>query len=87
MTEKVKNTDAPVYDFVSDDGVRQRVWILSDEDENNMICRIFASINEIYIADGHHRCASAVKVGLKMREELGDKYKGNLESDRFLSVL
>jgi uncharacterized protein (DUF1015 family) len=60
---------------------------MTDEEENNMICRIFTSINEIYIADGHHRCASAVKVGLKMREENAGKLKGKQESDYFLSVL
>ena len=87
IIDRVKTVDEPVYDFTADDGIRHRVWIMADEEENNMICRTFTYINEIYIADGHHRCASAVKVGLKMREELGDKYKKNLESDYFLSVL
>ena len=87
IIDKVKEVDEPVYDFTSDDGVTHRVWVMTDEEENNMICRIFTSINEIYIADGHHRCASAVKVGLKMREENAGKLKGKQESDYFLSVL
>ena len=87
IVDKVKEVDEPVYDFTSSDGVRQRVWVMDDEDENNMICRVFTTIKNTYIADGHHRCASAVKVGLRMREEAGDKLKGKLESDYFLSVL
>ncbi len=87
IVEKVKSVDEPVYDFVSGDDVRHRVWVMEDEEENNMICRIFTGINEIYIADGHHRCASAVKVGLRMRQEKEGTYRGKLESDYFLSVL
>ena len=87
IVNKVKEVDEPVYDFQSSEGVRHRVWVMNDQDENEMVCRIFTSINEIYIADGHHRCASAVKVGLKMREEEGNSYKKNLEADYFLSVL
>lgn len=86
IIDRVKEMDEPAFDFESADGVRQRVWVMEDEEENNMICRIFTSINEIYIADGHHRCASAVKVGLRMREEKKD-VRGKLESDYFLSVL
>ena len=87
IVEKVKSLDEPVYDFVSDGGVRNRVWIMEDEDENNMISRVFTTINEVYIADGHHRCASAVKVGLRMREEGKGTLKGKQQSDYFLSVL
>ena len=63
------------------------MWVLSDEDENNTVSRIFAQIDDIYIADGHHRCASAVKVGLRMREENKGKVKGKQSYDYFLSVL
>ena len=87
LIEKVKEVDEPVYDFVSEDGVRNRIFVISDLEETETICRIFTTINSIYIADGHHRCASAVKVGLKKREELKGKVRGKLESDYFLSVL
>ena len=87
IVDKVKEVDDPVYDFESEDGVRHRVWVLADEDENNYICRVFTRVKDVYIADGHHRCASAVKVGLKMREEAGENLRGKLESDYFLSVL
>ncbi|MCR5402503.1 MAG: DUF1015 family protein [Butyrivibrio sp.] len=87
ITEKVKSVDEPVYDFVSDDNVRQRVWVMRDEEENNMISRLFAQIDDIYIADGHHRCASAVKVGMRLRAENEGKVRGRQEYDYFLSVL
>lgn len=87
LVDKVKEVDEPIYDFVSEDGVRNRIFIISDLEETETICRVFTTINSIYIADGHHRCASAVKVGLKKRKELEGKIRGKLDSDYFLSVL
>lgn len=82
-SEKAK---AAVYDFVSEDGIGHRVWIVSDKDAVEGILKGFAAINQIYIADGHHRAASAVKVGLKRRAEAGS-YTGEEEFNYFLSVL
>lgn len=73
-----------VYDFVAD-GVNQTVWVIDDEDIINTISNEFAKIDALYIADGHHRCASAVKVGQKRREEKPD-YTGDEEFNFFLSV-
>ena len=87
LVAKIKEVDEPVYDFISEDGVKNRVWIISDLEETETICRVFATIDSIYIADGHHRCASAVKVGLKKREENAGKVKGKQQYDYFLSVL
>ena len=87
LVDKVKEVDDPIYDFVSEDGVRNRIFVISDLEETETICRVFTTIDSIYIADGHHRCASAVKVGLKKREELKGQIKGKLQSDYFLSVL
>ena len=77
---------APLYDFVSDDGITHRVWIISDQADIATIQTAFENMNEIYIADGHHRCASAVKVGLQKREE-NPGYTGEEEFNYFLSVL
>ena len=52
----------PEYDFTADDGIAHRVWIIDDEKDTAAIKECFAKIDSIYIADGHHRCASAVKV-------------------------
>ena len=87
IVSRVKAMDEPIYDFVSEGDVRNRVWLMDDEDENNMISRVFTTINDVYIADGHHRCASAVKVGLKMRQEGEGTLRGKQQSDYFLSVL
>lgn len=78
--------DSPLYDFVSDDGIRHAVWKIATADSVEKIQNAFAAINEIYIADGHHRAASAVKVGMK-RRTADPKYTGNEEYNFFLSVL
>ncbi len=77
---------APVYDFVSDDGIGHRVWVIDNDADVAMIEDSFGKIPAIYIADGHHRCASAVKVGLKRREQYPD-YTGEEEFNYFLSVI
>ncbi len=77
---------APVYDFVSEDGIGHRVWVIDNDSDVSMIEEAFRKIPAIYIADGHHRCASAVKVGLKRREQYPD-YTGEEEFNYFLSVI
>ena len=76
----------PLYDFVSEDGVRHTVWTTDNGEIDAKIENAFASLDALYIADGHHRCASAVKVGLKRREE-NKGYTGNEEFNFFLSVI
>lgn len=73
-------------DFVADDGVRHAAWKINDEESINIIMNAFANTDSIYIADGHHRAASAVKVGFKRREE-NPNYDGTEEFNYFLSVL
>lgn len=83
--EDVKEKSEPVYDFVSDD-VRERVWVVSDNDTIDFIIAQFKNIPSLYIADGHHRAASAVKVGLRRREQ-NPNYTGDEEFNFFLSVI
>ena len=85
IVNDVKKSDA-VYDFVSEDGIRHRVWVISDRTIVDRLEKEFSEVPATYIADGHHRAASAVKVGLKRREEHPD-YSGNEEFNFFLSVL
>lgn len=75
-----------LYDFVSDDGIRHRVWKIDDPAQTVAIEAAFAAIPATYIADGHHRAASAVKVGLKRRAE-NPGYTGEEPFNYFLSVL
>lgn len=80
----LQNTlNVPLYDFVCDDDVRHRVWKVEKE-YNKQIAECFENISALYIADGHHRAASAVKVALKRRQKYNDK---NAEYNYFLSVI
>lgn len=76
----------PVYSFVSEDGIGHKVWVVRKPENISAIREIFAAMDRIYIADGHHRCASAVKVGLKRREE-HPGYTGEEAFNYFLAVL
>lgn len=78
--------NAPLYDFTSEDGISHRVYRVEEEEDTGRIRDLFAGMEQIYIADGHHRCASAVKVGQKRRRE-HPGYTGEEEFNYFLSVL
>ena len=76
----------PLYDFTASDGVIHRVWRIEDQEAVERIQTAFSEVKNIYIADGHHRCASAVKVS-RMRREENPNYTGKEEFNHFLSVL
>ena len=78
LMENWKNSHEPVYDFTSEDEITHRVWIVDEEEKIQKIHSLFGGISSIYIADGHHRAASAVKVGQKRRKEHPD-YTGKEE--------
>ncbi len=85
VVDKYVKTE-PVYDFTAVDGISHRVWKIDGREDVDTIYQAFQKIDKIYIADGHHRAASAVKVGLKRREE-NPGYTGEEEFNYFLSVL
>lgn len=76
----------PVYDFVSEDGIQHTVWLMDEAETIRNLHLMFAEIPAFYIADGHHRAASAVRVGEKRRQEYPD-YTGEEEFNYFLAVL
>ncbi len=76
----------PLYAFVSEDGIGHRVFCIDEAAGIKTIQKEFSAMDQIYIADGHHRAASAVKVGLRKRLEHPD-YTGREEFNYFLSVL
>lgn len=76
----------PVYDFTARDGITHRLWVIDDKEAVLRIQAAFSEVGEIYIADGHHRCASAVRVSRKRRTAFPD-YTGKEEFNYFLSVL
>lgn len=84
MREEKQNPS--LYDFTSPDGIRHRVFKISDTGKIRQITNNFHEIPCAYIADGHHRAASAVKVAIKRREE-HPEYTGEEEFNYFLSVL
>ena len=81
-----KNNNSPVYDFLTEDGISNTVWVIEDEELNNKLSSLLENAGAFYIADGHHRCASAVNVGKKRREE-NPQYNGTEEFNFFLAVL
>lgn len=69
-----------------EDGVRHRIWKIDEPEFISKMKSAFERLNAIYIADGHHRCASAAKVGLSRRQD-NPKYTGEEEYNYFLAVL
>lgn len=88
LTEIVNEVmkEAPLYDFTASDQVRHTLWRVVDLSVQEEIIREFAEVSSVYIADGHHRAASAAKVALKRREK-NPKDTGEEEYNYFLSVL
>lgn len=84
IIENWKNTHESVYDFVSE-GVQNTVWVIDCDKTNAVLSEAFSQAGDLYIADGHHRCASAVKVGLKRRKE-NPGYDSTEEFNFFLAV-
>ena len=77
---------APVYDFVTDDGIANTVWVIDNAETCKELSELLGNVGDFYIADGHHRCASAVNVA-KMRREQNPDFNGTEEFNFFLAVL
>lgn len=82
-------TSTPLYAFTDEDGVRQTVWEIVRRDAVDALHAMLGQIPCAYIADGHHRAASAVRVAQRMREEAraAGTYTGKEPFNYFLSVL
>ncbi|PID30006.1 MAG: hypothetical protein CSB55_00510 [Candidatus Cloacimonadota bacterium] len=76
----------PEFDFVADDGIRHTGWVIDNNEDIEKITNIFADIKTLYVADGHHRSASATKVCQKRRAE-NKNHTGNELYNFFLSVI
>ena len=77
-----KNDRNPVYDFVADDGIQHSIWAINDSETISQITSLFdEEVPNTYIADGHHRAASAAKV----RASLGNN--ATTEANFFLTTL
>lgn len=82
IIELWKNNHDPVYDFIAEDDISHSIWVVNDTSVINSISKLFLSeVPQTYIADGHHRAASAAKV----RKSLGTK--ATAAADFFLTTL
>lgn len=71
IIDQWKQAKSPVYDFIADDGIQHSIWIVSDSDIVDSITAVFEKeIPCTYIADGHHRAASAAKVRKQISGEV-----------------
>lgn len=86
LVEGYKVTNRPEYDFETEDGIHHTLWVIKDEELIGIFCDMFAKVPELYIADGHHRSASACKVGELRREKFPD-YKGDEEFNYFMAAI
>ncbi|MBC7959622.1 MAG: DUF1015 domain-containing protein [Vallitaleaceae bacterium] len=86
IVENWKTHHQPLYDMIAEDGIGHVVWRLEDPVSIEQLVSAFKGVPSLYIADGHHRAASAVKVGQKRREAFPN-YSGNEEFNTFLSVI
>jgi uncharacterized protein (DUF1015 family) len=86
IIEEYKKSHTPLYDFVAEDGVQHTAWAILDEEIIEELKKKFEKVESLYIADGHHRAASAVRVGM-MRREKNKEFTGEEEFNYFLSVI
>ncbi|MDE6862803.1 MAG: DUF1015 family protein [Eubacterium sp.] len=84
IVESWLHNNQPAYDFTAD-GVNQTIWVVDDTDTVGKLSALFDTVPAMYIADGHHRCASAVRVG-EMRRTSNPDYTGEEEFNYFLAV-
>ena len=76
----------PETDFISDDGIRHELWVVSDDKTSNQIIAAFARLDFIYIADGHHRSESAAEIGRRMKAQ-NKNHTGEEPYNFFLNVI
>ena len=76
----------PEYDFTADDGIAHGVWVVDDENLIERIKQEFGELDSLYIADGHHRAASAAAVA-KMRREENKDHNGREEYNRIMVLI
>ena len=75
----------PEYDFVSDDGVGHKFWVIGDDGDIAAITAGFEGIHAFYVADGHHRTAAAARVGAE-KKEANPAHTGDEEYNYFMAV-
>ena len=76
----------PIYDFKTDDGVTHTVWKVEKERDINNLINEFKKVGNLYIADGHHRCAAAENIALEERRK-NPNYTGEEEFNYYIAMI
>jgi len=84
ITKKVSKT-APTYDLTADDGVQHTIWVVNDDEDIQTLTSTFDAMDCLYIADGHHRSASASRIAASRNKDSNET--GKAAHDYFLSVI
>jgi uncharacterized protein (DUF1015 family) len=85
IVANVVENNAPVYDFVAEDGFGHHFWVIDNKETVERVVEIFDNIPNLYVADGHHRTAAAALVGKEKREN-NPNHTGKEEYNFFLTV-
>ncbi len=76
----------PASDALADDGVRHKLWVMRDSADSKRICALFDAMTALYIADGHHRSASASRI-CAARRAANPEHNGTEAYNAFLAVI
>lgn len=85
LVSETQKKNFPVYHFTAPDGIKHQVWIVPCE-TSKIIVNEIAKVKNLYIADGHHRAASASRAQ-KVKKGLNKNHKGDEEYNYFIAVL
>jgi uncharacterized protein (DUF1015 family) len=85
LTDGLTGANPPEYDFLGDDGVGHALWAVDDDTSAGALASAFGKVDFLYIADGHHRSASAYRVGIQRRGE-NPGFDGSEEFNFFMAV-
>jgi uncharacterized protein (DUF1015 family) len=86
IVDLIRDKDLPEYDITTKDGVKHILYKVEDTSRVEELVKAFSKVPALYIADGHHRCASAAKVGSKRRES-NPNHTGEEEYNFFMAVV
>ena len=86
IVDRITSKEKPEYDFLSEDGIGHRFWVVWDDATNAAIEKLFMEkVPFMYVADGHHRTAAAALVGKEKRDK-NPQHRGDEEYNYFLAV-
>lgn len=80
------NTKEYLYDFITEDGIHHTIWRIKEDERINEVIKAFEKVPYFYIADGHHRCASAENIAKERRKE-NSNYTGDEEFNYYTAMI